>query len=305
MNSDQSKDWPLQVRFEGGGDCCADAVAEGGYIVLRETSGVDGVVEMHGDGGGPEHPVAGAVVLEGADEADRSDGDAELLGEPEAAVLELVDAAIAGAFGFGENDEAGAAVDGVLGEAPHALDVGGTAHVGDGDIAETLHEPAVGGNFEMGFELPAAHELRNRAVEDEGIEDVDVIDHEEAGALRIETGGADDFDAGAGKKGDASAKGALQPVVLAHVQKNIEKNEKRRSDEKMQEAENPENGAAQREVGALHMCTSRAPGRMSSERIARAAISPSIMTLTGEFRLNSTRRTARREASGWWMCVPS
>src|SRR6266446_3520660 len=247
MNSDQSKDWPLQVRFEGGGDCCADAVAEGGYIVLRETSGVDGVVEMHGDGGGPEHPVAGAVVLEGADEADRSDGDAELLGEPEAAVLELVDAAIAGAFGFGENDEAGAAVDGVLGEAPHALDVGGTAHVGDGDIAETLHEPAVGGNFEMRFQFPSAHELRNGAIKDEGVENVDVIDHEEAGALWIEAGGPDDLHACSGKKSDTAAESALQPVVLAHIEENVEEDEKRRGDEEMDEAENPESGAAPRE----------------------------------------------------------
>src|SRR6266478_8337937 len=59
----------------------------------------------------PEHPVAGAVMLEGADEADGDDGDAELLGEAEAAILEFVDVAIAGALGFGKNDEAGAAID--------------------------------------------------------------------------------------------------------------------------------------------------------------------------------------------------
>src|ERR1700693_6065441 len=111
---------------------------------------------MNGDGGGPEHPVPGAVMLEGTDEADGNDGDAELLREAEAAVLEFVDVAIARALGFGKNDEAGAAIGGVLREAPHALDVGRAAHVGDGDVAETLHEPAVGGDFEMGFELPAA-----------------------------------------------------------------------------------------------------------------------------------------------------
>src|SRR4029077_10540870 len=182
---------------------------------------------MDGDGGGPEHPVAGAVMLEGADEADGDDGDAELLRETEAAVLAFVDVTVAGTLGFGKDDEAGAAVDGVLREAPHTLDVGGAAHVGNGNVAETLHEPAVGGDLEMGLEFPAAHELRDGAVEDEGIEDVDVIDHEERGALRIEAGGADDLHAGTGEKGDAAAKGALQPIVLAHVQKNIEKNEKR------------------------------------------------------------------------------
>ena len=107
--------------------------------MLRQARGINGVVEMDGDGGGPEHPVAGAVMLEGADEADGGDGDAELLREAEAAVLEFVDVAVASALGFGKDDEAGAAMDGVLSEAPHALDVGGTAHVGDGDVAETLH----------------------------------------------------------------------------------------------------------------------------------------------------------------------
>ena len=59
---------------------------------------------MDGNGGGPEHPVAGAVVLEGTDEADGDDGDAELLREAEAAVLEFVDVAVAGALGLGKND---------------------------------------------------------------------------------------------------------------------------------------------------------------------------------------------------------
>ena len=44
-----------------------DAIAEGGDIFLGEILGVDGVVEVDGDGGGPEHPVAGAVMLEGTD----------------------------------------------------------------------------------------------------------------------------------------------------------------------------------------------------------------------------------------------
>lgn len=47
--------------------------------MLRQIRGVDGVVEVDGDGGGPEHPAASAVMLEGADEADWGDGDAELL----------------------------------------------------------------------------------------------------------------------------------------------------------------------------------------------------------------------------------
>ncbi len=145
------------------------------------------------------------------------DGDAELLGQAEAAVLEFVDVAVAGTLGFGKNDEAGAAIDGVLREAPQAFDIGGATDVWDGDVAETLHEPAVGGNFEMRLEFPAAHDLWNRAVEDKGIEDVDVIDHEEAGAVGIEAGRAANSHTGSGEKRDTPAEGALQPVVLAHV----------------------------------------------------------------------------------------
>ena len=79
--------------------------------MFRQRFGVDGVMEVDGYGGGPEHPVAGAVMLEGADEAYGNDGDAELLGQAEAAVLEFVDVAVAGALGLGKNDQAGAAID--------------------------------------------------------------------------------------------------------------------------------------------------------------------------------------------------
>src|SRR5712664_1060880 len=157
----------------------------------------------------------------------------------------------------------------------------------------------------MGLELPAAHELWNRAVENEGIEEIYVIDHEEGCAVGIEAGGAANLDASAGEKSDAAAEGALKPVVLAHIQKNIKKDEGGRGNKEMQEAEDPEYGAAQRQEGALHMCTSTAPGMMSSERIASVAISPSIITSIGAGKLNSTQRTARREANGCRMCVPS
>src|SRR5258706_15138561 len=104
-------------------------------------------------------------MLEGADEADGDYGDAELLREAEAAVLEFVDVAVASALGFGKDDEAGAAICCVPGEAPHALDVGGAAHVGDGNIPEKLNEATFGGNFLGGFQFPAAHEVRTCTVE--------------------------------------------------------------------------------------------------------------------------------------------
>src|SRR6202158_2629407 len=146
----------------------------------------------------------------------------------------------------------------------------------------------------MRLEFPTAHELRDGAVEYEGIEEVHMIDHEEAGALGIETGGYANFHAGAGEERYATAEGALQPVVLAHIQKNIEKNKNGCRDEEMQEAENREHGAAQHQEGTLHMCTSTAPGMMSSERHCRVAISPS----------SQRRAKARRRSCATRMKTP-
>src|SRR5260370_10601421 len=107
-------------------------------------------MEVDRDGRGLEHPVAGAVMLEGADEADGDDGDAALLRKAEAAILKFVDMAVAGALGLVKNDEAGAAIDGVLRHAPHARQIGGAADVWEGDIAEALHEPTVSGKLDIG-----------------------------------------------------------------------------------------------------------------------------------------------------------
>src|ERR1700675_186326 len=161
-------------------------------------------------------------MLEGADEADRDDGNAKLLGEAEAAFFEAVEVAVAGALGFGEDDEADAAVDGFLREPPETLQIPGTADTGHGHVAETLHQPAINRDAEMGFEFPAADELRNRAIEDEGIEQVDVIHHEERGPGAVEAGRFLDDYFCAGEKGDAAAEAALEVVVLARIENDGE-----------------------------------------------------------------------------------
>jgi hypothetical protein len=71
--------------------------------------------------------------------------------------------------------------------------------------------------------------------------------------MRIETWGALDFDAGAGQKGDAPAKRALQPIVLARIEKDSQQHEYRRRNKKMKNAENPKNRAAKHEQGVLHI----------------------------------------------------
>src|SRR6266480_4587055 len=73
----------------------------------------------------------------------------------------------------------------------------------------------------------------------------------------------------------------------------------------VQTAGNPKKDAAQNEPGRFHRNTSSAEGIISSDRHSSLATSPSIMMSTGSATLNSTWRTARREASGWWTCEPS
>ena len=210
-----------------------DAFAEGGDVLFAHAFSVDGVVEIDGDGRGPEHPVAGAMMVHGTDETHRDDRDAELLRDAETAFLEFINMAVASALGLRKNDEAGAGVNGVVREAQHAAKVGWLADVGDGDVAEALHEPTVSGDFEVRFQLPATDVLRDGAVEHEGIEEIDVVDHEEAGALRIETRAADGGHAGAGEKSDPAAEAALEPVMLARVEKDSKENECWGEDEKM------------------------------------------------------------------------
>ena len=82
---------------------------------------------------------------------------------------------------------------------------------------------------------------------------IDVINHKETGALRIEAGRSMYFHARAGKKGDAPAKTPLQPIVLAWVEKNGQGNEGRYSDQKMQPAQSPQDGAAQEGPSLLHI----------------------------------------------------
>ena len=179
-------------------------------------------------------------MLKGADQAYGDNGDTKLLGHAETAILERIEVAVAGAHGFRKDDQAGAAVDGILRQTPHALQIGRPADVRDRNVAETLHEPAIGGNFEMGFQLPTTHVLRNGVVEHEGIEEVDVVDHEKRGALGIEAGTALNFHSGAGQERNAPAKIALQPIVFARIEKDAKKYEYGRDDEKVQEGDKPQ-----------------------------------------------------------------
>src|SRR6266852_9688147 len=101
----------------------ADAFAQRWHVFLRQTLGLDDVMQINRNFRRPLHPVARPVVVERPHQAHRHDGNPELLRHPEAAVLELIHVPVARPLGFRKNNQAGAAVDGVLRQPPHALQI--------------------------------------------------------------------------------------------------------------------------------------------------------------------------------------
>ena len=75
--------------FEGSGDLFAHPFLKGRDIVFGHAFGVDCGVENYRDGCGTEDPIAGAKVMEGTDEADGDNGNAELLGKTKTPVFEF------------------------------------------------------------------------------------------------------------------------------------------------------------------------------------------------------------------------
>src|SRR5580692_11184572 len=159
----------LQGGFDRPRDDLVYAFAQRRNIFLRHSLGLDDVMKMNGDGRGPKPPMSGAMMLAGTDQAHGHNRDAELLRHAEAALLKVINVAVAGALRFRKNDQARPAVDSVLREAPHALEIGRTANVGNRHVAKALHEPSIRRNLEVGFQLPAADVLRDRAIQHEGI----------------------------------------------------------------------------------------------------------------------------------------
>src|SRR5258708_27015858 len=181
----------------------------------------------------PQQPMARAVVLKGPHETNWDYGNTELLRDTESTILKLSHMPVPRAFGFRKNNQAGAAVDGALRKAPHALQIRRTPYIRDGNVSETLHQPAVRGNLEVRFQLPSADKLRDRALQHERIEKIHVIRHEERRPVGIKPGSAANFYSRAGEKCDTAAKGALQPIVFVGVKKNPQEHQQGRNDEKM------------------------------------------------------------------------
>src|SRR5208282_2777046 len=120
---------------------------------------------------------------------------------------------------FGERDEARAGVERSLGAPRHDFEALARRSVRNGHVTEPAHHPAVDRNLEMRFQLEAAHELRNRGVDHERVEDVYVIAYEDAGARGIESRRALDFEFHAREAKDISEEEALRGIVAARVDK--------------------------------------------------------------------------------------
>src|SRR5262249_9675135 len=98
-----------------------------------------------------------------------------------------------------------------------------------------------------------AHKLRNRTVQDKGIEEIDVVRDEKTGLVRIEAGFKNRADSGPGKEHDAAAERTLQPVMLLWVEDDGQRDQTRNRDGKVQKAYRPEQGAADHIPDARHM----------------------------------------------------
>ena len=166
---------------------------------------------------GIKHPVARLKEFVRSDDAHRHDRHAEFLREIENPFLERLHVAIARARSFGKRDQADSGIERRFRAPRHFLKSRPARRVRHGNVPEASHHPAVNGNLEMRFQLESAHELRNRRINHEGIENIHVIADENARPLRIESRRALHFEFHAGKPQNIAKENALRPVVLARI----------------------------------------------------------------------------------------
>src|SRR6185437_2159371 len=251
-----------------------------------------------------KHPVARLKKLVRADDAHRHDRRAKALCKPENALMETLHVPVACPRTLGERDQADAGIKRFLCLAGHAFYSFAAARVRHGNISKAPHHPAIDRNFKVRFQLEAAHELRNRGINHEGIENVHVIADEDARPFRIEAGSAAHFKPRTREPKNISKKESLRPVILAGIDEDSEKYQKRADDAKMHSTDRPQYQRAQSQPGLFHTITSSAPGRISSDCKFSFRFSPSTTIFTGSARSNSTRSAAARVARGWSMWVP-
>src|SRR5579875_156309 len=297
--------------FNRRGDDLLHALAERVHVRARYLRRVDRIVQINCYFPGTQHPVAGAEKFVRPDDAHRHDGHARLLRDRENSFFERLHVARPRARSLGKGDQADSVIERGARAFRHDPQALAIRDVRNRNIAETSHQPAVHGNPEVRLQLESAHELRNRGIDDEGIEDVHVIADKNAGARGVEAGRAPDFEANSGEPQDIAREYTLRPVVLPRIDHRAHRQDERARHYKVRPADNPESSRANNKPGVVQTrfhapqtTTSSAPGRISSERHCSFRISPSIITFTGPFKSSSTRVVAARLASPWSICVP-
>src|SRR5262245_45507007 len=120
-------------------------------IVLTQPLGLDRVVNVDGDFGREESPIAFFTELVCADDAHRRDWIAELDRHSDDAGIEWAYAPIAGARAFGEDDQADALVQSLAGKLHHLFVPRQIALRWNRNVAEPSHHPAVSRDLEMRF----------------------------------------------------------------------------------------------------------------------------------------------------------
>src|SRR6202040_3772116 len=131
-----------------------------------------------------------------------------------------------------------------------------------------------------------------------------MVADENARFAGIEARCADNFKFGAGQAKNIAEENALRPVVLARIDEDAKKNQKRADDRKVNSADRPQKRRSNRKIRISHTIASSADGRISSERHSKHIISPSIITFTGRSICSSMLSADDREARGSFICVP-
>jgi len=213
-------------------------------LSLGKVFGLDGVVQMDSNLGGTEHPAPFPIELERSADGHGYNRNADVVRHNESTLLKGADLPVHRAGALRKNDHA----DAVLEVSPHALQgflkLGRSASPAHRDVPKTFHHPAIGRYFEMRVQFQSSDELRNRRINHKGIEEINVIADEHAGALPVEAGCVFHFKFNASQAQDVAEKEALWPIVPTSVNEHAKKDEKGADRKKVNDAYEPEKGAA-------------------------------------------------------------
>jgi len=226
------------------------------------------------------------------------DRGADLVSHSERPLLEWADCSIQGSRAFCKNDHTDTVLDMRANAFQSLLELRGPSSPAHRNISETLHHPSIGRNLEMGVEFQSSDKLRNRRVDHKGIEKIHMVADEDTGALTIESRSILYLKSNAGQSQDVPKEYALWPIVPPWVNENAQQYEEAADREKVNDADDPQNNAADEQIELPHAITSTAEGRTSMLLGKHCITSPSTMMSIGRDNSKSILRAAAREMRG-------